>query len=114
MVADILTWLAFLKFAIAGTPTDRAALHDATARRSTELTMKLPDMVDALIYDMKLNLKEFEKHSESKGKGFADLPVLRSSTPHPHSSFSLFHALNAKRRMVGISAFLVLFIRTCT
>ena len=91
MVADILTWLAFLKFATAGTRTDRATLHDDTALRSAELTMKLPDMVGNLIPDMRLNLKEFEKHSESKGKGFADLPVLRPSTPHPpHTHCSLF------------------------
>ena len=48
MFDDILIWLTFLKFATAGAHADRATLHDNTARRSTELTIKLPDIVDYL------------------------------------------------------------------
>ena len=66
MVADILIWLAFLKFATAGTKTDRATLQDNTARRSVELTIKLPDMVGVFCDFIRLHEDEFEKHSESK------------------------------------------------
>lgn len=51
MFDDILIWLTFLKFATAGAHADRATLHDNKARRSAELTIKLPDMVDSL-YDV--------------------------------------------------------------
>lgn len=69
MFDDILIWLTFLKFATAGAHADRATLHDNKARRSAELTIKLPDMVDSL-YDVLRRLGvEFEKHSEAlKGK----------------------------------------------
>ena len=65
MFDDILIWLTFLKFATAGAHANRAALHDNTARRSAELTIKLPDIVDAL-YNVRRGVGvQFEKHSEA-------------------------------------------------